>query len=289
MTKKKTLRKRIAKKLLSRYRMVVINEKTFEEQLQFRLSRLNLIIVGVLLLASMSIGTFMVIAYTPLKEYIPEYDSSAMRKQALENYFKTDSLIKMYEKNIQYLNTVKGTLTGEFVFENDSSPTDSGEQQADNFNYKPITIKEDSIIRKIVEQEDKYNISQSFVDEVEGLFFPPAKGSISEGFNLEDKHYAVDIVLNENDPVKSIGDGIVVFVGWTTETGYVIMIEHINGMLSVYKHNSLLNKEQGDRVVAGEVIAQAGNTGEFSTGWHLHFELWMEGYPMNPENFFDFQ
>ena len=113
-------------------------------------------------------------------------------------------------------------------------------------------------------------------------------GPISQKFNPEEEHYAIDIVLEKNTPIKAISDGRVVFAEWTAQTGYVIIIEHIKGILSVYKHNSSLSKKQGDVVQAGEMIALAGNTGEFSTGFHLHFELWIEGYPMNPENFFNF-
>ena len=116
----------------------------------------------------------------------------------------------------------------------------------------------------------------------------PAKGIVSQAYDQNNKHFAVDIALEEGTPIKSVANGTIVFAEYTAQTGYVIMVEHDLGMLSVYKHNSILNKEQGDIVAAGEVIAQAGNTGEYSTGWHLHFELWIDGYSLNPELFFDF-
>jgi murein DD-endopeptidase MepM/ murein hydrolase activator NlpD len=118
--------------------------------------------------------------------------------------------------------------------------------------------------------------------------FTPAKGIISEKFNVQNKHYAVDIALQENEPIKSVSEGTVIFSEWTAETGYVIIIEHSSGLISVYKHNSSLTKQQGDNVDSGEVIALAGNTGEYSSGYHLHFELWTDGYPLDPEKFIDF-
>ena len=121
------------------------------------------------------------------------------------------------------------------------------------------------------------------------MLFPPVSGTISEPYNAKEKHYAVDIVVAKDTPIKATADGIVVFAEWTASTGYVIIIEHSYGLISIYKHNAALIKEQGDLVKAGEVIATAGNTGELSTGPHLHFELWNDGYPINPTNFIDFK
>ena len=120
------------------------------------------------------------------------------------------------------------------------------------------------------------------------MLFPPVNGTISEAYNVKEKHYAVDIVVAKNTPVKATADGTVIFAEWTAETGYVVIIEHSYELISVYKHNASLTKEQGDLVKAGEVIAMAGNSGEYSTGPHLHFELWSRGYPINPTNFIDF-
>jgi len=121
------------------------------------------------------------------------------------------------------------------------------------------------------------------------VLFPPVSGTISESYDVKSKHYAVDIVVEENTPIKATADGTVIFAEWTAQTGYVILIEHSSGLISVYKHNASLTKSQGDLVKAGEVIATAGNTGELTTGPHLHFELWSDGYPVNPTNFIDFK
>jgi len=289
MSKKNKSSNKIIKKLTSRYRMLIVNEETFEEQFQFRLSRLNVIIVSIFLFSIFSVGLFFTIAYTPLREYIPGYDSSEIRKNAIENLFITDSLINIYEKNSRYLNSVKKVLTGENLdesfFSNNNLENDS---IVEKFSELIKGNKADSILRKIVDEEDKYNIDQNFLLNSKGFLNSPAKGPISQGFNIKDEHFAVDIVLKENYPIKSIADGTVIFSEWTSQTGYVIIIIHNYGFMSVYKHNSSLSKKQGDLVLAGEVIAAAGNTGEYSTGWHLHFELWLDGYPMDPEQFLNF-
>ena len=289
MSKKNKQSNKIINKLTSRYRMLVVNEETFEEQFQFSLSRLNVIIVSIFVFSIFSVGLFFTIAYTPLREYIPGYDSSEIRKNAIENLFITDSLINIYKKNSRYLNSVKNVLTGENLDEsfitNNNLEKDS---LTDEFNELIKGNKADSILRKIVDQEDKYNIDQNFLLNTKVFLNAPAKGPISQGFNMKEEHFAVDIVLEENYPIKSIADGTVIFSEWTAQTGYVIIIIHNYGFMSVYKHNSSLSKKQGELVLAGEVIATAGNTGEYTTGWHLHFELWLEGYPMNPEQFLNF-
>ena len=289
MSKKNKLSNKLIKKLTSRYRMLVVNEETFEEQFQFRLSRLNVIIVSVFLFSIFSTALFFLIAYTPIREYIPGYDSSEIRKKAIENLFIADSLISIYEKNTRYLNSVKKVLTGENLDESFFNEDILKKIPEDKEFKKLIKGNEaDSILRKIVDQEDKYNFDQNSILNIDLLLRSPAKGPISQGFNINGEHFAVDIVLEENAPVKSIADGTVIFSEWTAQTGYVIIVRHNYGFMSVYKHNSSLSKKQGELVLAGEVIAFAGNTGEYSTGWHLHFELWLEGYPMDPVKFLNF-
>ena len=149
--------------------------------------------------------------------------------------------------------------------------------------------REHSLLREKVNKEDKYNLFESATSKVSFVLFPPVKGTISEGYNSQNKHYAVDIVVVEDTPVKATADGTVILAEWTTQTGYVTIIEHGNGLLSVYKHNASLTKHQGDLVKTGEVIAISGNTGELTTGPHLHFELWSNGYPIDPTTFIDFE
>ena len=136
--------------------------------------------------------------------------------------------------------------------------------------------------------EDKYNLFERNTVGNSELLFAPVSGTMSQDYDPDIKHYAVDIVAPRDTPVKAVANGTVVFAEWTAETGYVIILEHEEGLLSVYKHNGSLHKQQGDVVRVGEVIASVGNTGEFTTGDHLHFELWHNGTPVNPLDYIDF-
>ena len=281
--------KKLWQKLLAPYLLMVINEETFEERAQIRTSRVKIIIVSLITLILLSGIIFTTISYTPLKEFIPGYDSTELRKKAVQNLFLTDSLITIYDQNIRYLNSVKKVLTEDISYEESKF----SEKEIENQNKKKISklkrpIVEDSLLRAFVYQQDKYSPILSEELKINTFLFPPVKGTVTQPFNLNKSHYAVDVAVEENTPIKNIADGIVVFSEWTAETGFVIIVKHNLGLLSIYKHNSSLNKKQGDVVSAGEVIATAGNTGEYTTGFHLHFELWIDDYPMNPENFFNF-
>ena len=281
-------KKSLHKILFNPYRMVIVNEDTFEEQIQLRISRIGIFLLSIFILATLTVGIFALIAYTPMKEYIPGYDSNELRKKATQNIFVTDSLIEIYNQNLQYLNAVRSVFAEDIDYQ-DPETSDLGLNENEQNNNEPVSIvPEDSLLRAFVAQQEKFNPNISSELELNDLLLPPALGPISQGFNTEENHFAVDIVLKQNTPIKSIADGTVIFSEWTAQTGFVIIIEHSFGVLSVYKHNASLTKSQGESVLAGEVIASAGNTGELSTGFHLHFELCIEGYPMNPENFFNF-
>jgi murein DD-endopeptidase MepM/ murein hydrolase activator NlpD len=282
-------KRNFAQKLLHKYRLVILNEDTFEEKLSFRLTRLNVFVVVTVSAILLIAGTTVLIAFTGLREYIPGYSSTELKQKAVNLAYKTDSLQSIVELNNQYLNSVKRVLSGDIKSTdfNRDSLMESQRLNADEVDLMPS--KEDSLLREMVVQEDKYNFLETATSKANYALFPPIKGPFSEGYNIKEKHYGVDIVASQNAPVKSVADGTVVFSGWTSETGNVIIIEHSYGLLSIYKHNASLTKEQGERVQKGEVIATAGSTGEFSTGPHLHFELWSEGRAVNPVDFIDFQ
>ena len=288
MAKKKKQRK-LARKLLHQYRLVILNEDTFEERLSFKLTRLNVFVLSSVLSILLIVGTIILIAFTPLREYIPGYSSTALKLKATELNYKTDSLRQVIAMNESYFSSIKKVLQGDVstVQFNRDSIIEAAKLDTSEINLSPI--KADSLLREKVDKEDKYNLFESARTSANFVLFPPVNGTISEGYNAEEKHYAVDLVVPKESPVKATADGTVIFAEWTTETGYVIIIEHSEGLLSVYKHNSSITKSQGDLVKAGEVIAISGNTGEFTTGPHLHFELWSNGYPINPTNFIDFK
>lgn len=287
MADKKKKPKVIRRKLLDKYRLVILNELTFEERLSFKLTRLNVFVLGSLLAIFLISFTYLLIAYTPLREYIPGYSSTALKKKATVLNYKTDSLQQVVKLNQRYYESIKKVLTGDVsaVDIDRDSIIEAVKLEASEVNFAPSA--EDSLLREKVDKEDKYNLFESATSN-NFVLFPPVSGDISEAYNAKEKHYAVDIVVPKDTPVKATADGTVIFSEWTASTGYVIMLEHSYGLISIYKHNATLTKSQGELVKAGEVIAIAGNTGDLSTGPHLHFELWNDGYPINPANFIDF-
>ena len=288
MAKKKKKEKKLAKKLLHQYRLVILNEDTFEERFAIKLTRLNVFVLTSISAIVLIFFTTLLIAFTPLREYIPGYSSARLKKEASLLNYKTDSLVTELELNKQYYSSIRKVLTGDIAsveFNRDSIM----ELAKNDLDYLEVEKnKEDSILRAKVEKEDKYNLFESSIDPSNFVLFPPVNGTISDDYDIKEKHYAVDVVVATNTPIKAVADGTVIFAEWTVETGYVVIMEHNQELISVYKHNSAITKSQGDLVKAGEVIAMSGNTGELSTGPHLHFELWSKGYPVNPTNFIDF-
>jgi len=281
--------KKIKRKLLDKYRLVILNENTFEERLSFKLTRLNVFVLASISIIVLISATYALIAFTPLREYIPGYSSTALKKKAIELNFKTDSLQQVISMNERYYASIKKVLQGDVSAAdfNKDSIIEAVKLEASEVDFNPN--EEDSLLRQKVAKEDKYNLFESATSAANFVLFPPVNGTISESYNLKEKHYAVDIVVAKDAPIKATADGIVIFAEWTPTTGHVIIIEHSYGLISVYKHNGALTKTQGDLVKAGEVIATAGDSGELSTGPHLHFELWNDGYPINPTNFIDFK
>ena len=289
MAKSRRKQKDIRKKLLHKYRLVILNENTFEEKISFKLNRMNVFVSGTLFIIVLIGFTTLLIAFTPLREYIPGYSSTRLKRQATELTYKTDSLVTVLEYTNRYLSNVRMVLRGEV--ENNETNRDS---LFEKYKLDPSTvnlnpIREDLELREKVELEDKYNLFERNVNDLGKILFVPVNGMISQDYDPKKNHLAVDVVAPKDTPVKSVADGTVIFSSWTSDTGYVILIEHRDGLTSVYKHNGSLSKAQGERVSAGEVIASIGNTGELTTGPHLHFELWINGKPVNPQNYIDFK
>lgn len=287
MSKKPKQKGNLKQRLTDKYRLVVLNENTFEERFSLKLSRLNVFVLGGLLSFLLILITTFIITFTPVKEYIPGYSSTSLKIKATKLAFQTDSLkrkldvLHAYTKALQPI--LKGEIKGDFL--------DTLKIESQKFIIKDSLLnasREDSIFREKIESKDRFPILNSNRSNVEIVFFAPLKGSISQQFDSKTKHLAVDITAQKNAPVKATADGTVLFSGWTTETGYVIILKHPYNYVSVYKHNGNLLKQQGDFVKSGEVIASVGSTGELTTGTHLHFELWSNGYAVNPLNLIDF-
>ncbi|RMZ50845.1 M23 family metallopeptidase [Flavobacteriaceae bacterium PRS1] len=285
----KTKDKKFAKKLLHKYRLIILNEDTFEERFAIKLTRLNVFVLMSISTIFLIAATTVLIAFTPLREYIPGYSSTSLKRKATQLSYKTDSIQQAIAINQQYLESIKRVLKGDVSTVNFNKDSIINTAEIDLNLINLIPSAEDSLLREKVDKEDKYNLFESATAKVNFVLFPPVNGIISEGYSVRDKHYAIDIVVAKDTPVKATADGTVILAEWTTQTGYVVVIEHTNGLISVYKHNASLTKAQGDLVKSGEVIAISGNAGELTTGPHLHFELWSDGYPINPTTFIDFE
>lgn len=277
----------IFNKLRNKYRLVILNDDTFEEKLSFKLSRLNVFVALGFLTLLLIGGTTLLIAFTPLREYIPGYSSTKLRRQAYHLSLVTDSLSRQVDYNQFYLTNLQRIINGEpLLSELDSSQTEIVEQ--DEFAMQAGAA--DSAFREIVEEEERFSLSGQTGAASNRIlsFFTPLKGLITQGFKPEENHLGIDIVARENAVIKAAQEGVVLFAEWTSETGYVIIVQHPENFISVYKHNSALLKNQGEKVKTGEPLAIVGSTGHLSSGPHLHFELWHDGFPVNPEAYLFF-
>jgi len=289
MSEKRLKRKILKKKLFTKNRLVILNEDTFAEVFSLRLTLMNVFVVATIGALLIIFVTTYIIAFTPLREYIPGYASSKLKKDATELALKSDSLSNALKKNEAYIASIRKILTGDLdyaKFSKDSITAATSEPVSEE-DMQPS--KADLKLREEVAREDKYNLFEKAKPKVSVVLFPPVKGMVTDKFNPREKHYAVDIALAKNTPIKTILGGIVIFADWTPTTGNVVIIRHNNGFISVYKHAASVTVAQGDTVRTGEVIALAGSTGQESTGVHLHFELWKDGYPIDPSIFIEFE
>ena len=289
MAKNNKKKGKLKQKLTNKYRLVVLNENTFEERFSLKLSRLNIYIFGGLFSVTLISATIVLIAFTPLKEYIPGYSSTQLQKNATKLTVESDSLKNRLAMLENYTNSIKSVLTGELTSD---EVIDYIQDQAKRIQIDESTLdasKQDSIFREKIESRDRFPLSDESQNKLKIVFFAPISGNVSQSFNSENKHFAIDVVAKVCTPVKAAADGTVIFSEWTTETGYVIILKHANNFISVYKHNGTLLKQQGDLVQSGEAIASIGSSGELTTGPHLHFELWSDGYAVNHANYIDFK
>lgn len=294
----KNKRKVFIEKLKSKYKLAIFNEQTYEEVIVLRLSRLNVFtIVGtsaILLIVLVSL----LIAFTGLREYIPGYPDANQRLLIVRNAQRVDSLLIEIERRNKFIDNMQNIIGGGVPEDTadgalDDAPGASSETAGSAVDVEFKRSEEDSLFRALVEKEEKYNLSQhpenrSGTGLENTFFFTPIKGMVVNRFGDPRGHFGVDIVAGPGARVSAVMDGVVVFSGWTVETGYVIQLQHANNLLSTYKHNERLLKSAGEHVKAGEAIAHVGNSGELTTGPHLHFELWYNGVPLDPQEYISF-
>ena len=287
--KNKKENKGFFKKLFNDYKVVVSSEDTFEEKFAFKASKINVFVLMLVYSVILISFTISVVFFTQLRELVPGYSSSDLLSRAIYLTQKTDSLERQIELNNKFYKSIEDVLSGktdEFI-ERENIPIDSSLNEKNLFSISPNS--EDSILRNYVDSQDKFNLTKNELVIENKMFFSPIKGDITQAFNFQENHFAIDIAADIGTPVKSILDGKILFSEWSVDTGHVIIVDHGDNIVSVYKHNSKSLKEQNDFVQAGEVIAYSGNQGSLSSGPHLHFELWKNGTPIDPEPLLNFQ
>ena len=280
---------RLWDRLKYKYKLSVINETSYEEVFNFRLSQLHVLTALSVLAVILVVLTILLIAFTGLREFIPGYPDGNMRQMIAQNALRVDSLENELLKRDRFFKSIRLVLNGGDTTSLERSREDTARYRNDTIRFQ--ISEQENEFRAAIEERERFNLSLGMKEQNHDYyhFFPPVEGIVTQSFDEKKRHYGTDIVAKANAKVAAVLDGAVIFTDWTVKTGYVIQVQHTNDLISVYKHNSILLKKQGDYVRAGEVLGVVGNTGEESSGPHLHFELWRAGNPLNPENFIKFK
>ena len=280
---------RLWDRLKYKYKLSVINETSYEEVFNFRLSQLHVLTALSVLAVILVVLTILLIAFTDLREFIPGYPDGNMRQMIAQNALRVDSLENELLKRDRFFKSIRLVLNGGDTTSLERSREDTARYRNDTIRFQ--ISEQENEFRAAIEERERFNLSLGMKEQNHDYyhFFPPVEGIVTQTFDAKKRHYGTDIVAKANAKVAAVLDGVVIFTDWTVKTGYVIQVQHTNDLISVYKHNSILLKKQGDYVRAGEVLGVVGNTGEESSGPHLHFELWRAGNPLNPENFIKFK
>jgi murein DD-endopeptidase MepM/ murein hydrolase activator NlpD len=288
MSNNRLKRQLLLKKLYNKRRLVILNEDTFEETFSLKLNLMNVFVVGSIGAIVIIFVTTFIIAFTPLREYIPGYASSKLKQEALDMAIKSDSLERSVKLNNAYIASIKKVLTGDLEYAklNKDSIKAIDDLGAEEASVAP-TEKEKELRDQVI-KEDKYNVFDSAKPKVAFVLFPPVQGTIIEKYSPKNKHLAITLALTNNTPIKSIGAGTIIFSDWTPSSGYVVIIRHKDDILSVYKNAASVTKSQGNIVKSGEVIALAGTSTPQKTNATLRFELWKDGFPIDPTQFINF-
>jgi len=286
----KEKKEKLVQKLKNKYQLTIYNVNTLEQVITFSLSRLNVFAYVGVFVVIVSVFVSLLMIYTPLNLLLPAQQNSRLSRQLMTNAFKLDSLQNEILIRDRYFENIQNIMLGKQVNNFESTYDTSLRSEKLVFTRS----KHDSILRKQIELEEQKNITNISEQANRGIslknmhFYMPVKGIVTNKFNLSAGHPAIDIVSEANEPVLSTLEGTVTLATWSLSTGYIIQVQHAHNLISIYKHNSSLLKKENDHVSAGEPIAIIGNTGELSTGPHLHFELWYNGSPINPEDYIAF-
>lgn len=276
-------------KKTTHFRLSLLDAKTHQQLKSVRFTRTSFIIAIICIIVILCAIIFSLIAFTPVRTFIPGYPDANTKRVAIQNAIKADSLESALYKWELYAHNLRRVLEGEIGLDIDSLMTES-RKQAESARDSKYLSTQDSLLRKSIQEEEMFEIAGRNTRSlpIEGMhFFTPLKGIITQGYDPV-IHPFVDIAAPEGAVVNAVADGTVIYTGWSEETGYTIQLQHDSDIISIYKHNDKLIKGVGDKVKAGTPIALVGNTGGLTTGTHLHFELWYKGECMDPTKHINF-
>ena len=276
-------------KKTTHFRLSLLDAKTHQQLKSVRFTRTSLIITIISAVVIFCALIYSLIAFTPIRTFIPGYPDEATKRIAIRNAVKADSLERVIIKWELYSANLRRVLEGEAKASEIDSLMNVSRQAINNTKDLDVLQAQDSLLRSNVMQEDMFAVADKKRSlPIEGMhFFTPVKGIITQGYDAA-MHPFLDIAATEGTVVNAIADGTVIYTGWSEETGYTIQIQHDAEIISIYKHNQKLIKNIGDKVTAGSPIALVGNTGSLTTGPHLHFELWYKGESMDPTKHINF-
>jgi murein DD-endopeptidase MepM/ murein hydrolase activator NlpD len=279
-------KKTLSNRLTTRYQLIIRNEENFAEKTSLGFTYSKVILFSVILFAGLFILSLFMTKTILAKWFDPKHEQMVLNKRLHELGMLVDSLEVRDQQRTQFILNIQRRLRGE----KDSTQVTAAETQVPTSRPSLQAPAGDSTFRKEFEKSDLslITLTNSKSRDLQGTFFPPISGFISDHFDAKKGHMGTDIVAKANEPVKCIADGTVIFSSWTQDSGYVIMVQHRGNVISAYKHNAQLLKKVGTFVNGGEIISIVGNSGELSNGPHLHFELWYNGNALNPEEFVTF-
>jgi murein DD-endopeptidase MepM/ murein hydrolase activator NlpD len=296
---KNILQKPLFPWLTKEHRLVVINDNNFKEIKSWQLTRKNVIIFSSMTFLSIVLFTMLLLKYTPLGKLVAaptRLANKELRKEMETIYVSLDSLNKEVKSNAFYIESLRKISSEDFEYEKDLrlDSTEKGTNISKTFADVPDKSKETNKLLKNVQKEKEINsLVQSLFTEMgvkidKSSFIAPVRGIVTDTFAPARSHFGTDIASTKGSVIQATRNGTVIMSTWSADTGHMIGIQHDNNLISWYKHNSARLKNLGDRVQAGEAIAIIGNSGEMSSGPHLHFELWYNGQPVNPQNYIQF-
>ena len=283
----KNKRKAFWKNFKFKYKLTITNENTLEEIVGIHVSKLNGVSVLLSAVTVIFLIASLIIVFTPLRNYLPGYMNTEIREQVVTNALRADSLQWLLDRQRMYIMNIQDIISGNIKVDSVHSMDSLTETRTEELMERTQAEEE---FRKQYEETERYNLTTiDNAQAVPGLiFFRPTRGMVSSGFDANHKHFGIDIAASPNESVLATLDGTVILATYTADTGYVIQVQHSQNLVSVYKHCGSLLKKVGDSVKAGEAIALVGNTGEKTTGPHLHFEIWNRGRALDPSNYIVF-